>query len=84
MGVAVRLFGGVRVEFDGSPVQVGGRLPRLIIASLVLADGRALSSERLIELVWGDDPPVTARRTLQSYVAGMRRTLGGAHALSAS
>ena len=37
MGVTVGLLGGVRVTFDGSPVDVGGRRPSMVIASLALA-----------------------------------------------
>ena len=84
MAVAVGLLGGFRVAVAGVPVHVGGRLPSLVIASLVLAEQRALSSERLIELVWGDDPPATARRTLQSYVADLRGRIGERSLLTAS
>ncbi len=85
MAVAVGLLGGFRVAVDGVPVELGGRQPSLVIASLVLAERRALSFERLIDLLWGDDPPLTARRTLQSYVADIRRRLADERdALSAS
>jgi predicted ATPase/DNA-binding SARP family transcriptional activator len=48
-----------------------------VLACLALAAGRPVGVERLIDLVWGDDPPPSARRTVQSYVAGLRSALGG-------
>ncbi len=77
MTLRVELFGGVHVTTDGAPVDLGGRRPRLLLASLALADGRVVGTDRLIDLVWGDEPPPTARRTLQSYASGLRLTLGG-------
>ena len=77
MGVEVQLLGGVRATLDGVPVQLGGRRPSMVLASLALADRRVLSADRLIDLVWADNLPTTARRTLQSYVSGLRRVLGG-------
>ena len=35
-----------------------------------------LSSERLIEELWGDSPPETSRAALQVYIAGLRKALG--------
>ncbi len=77
MGVEVQLLGGVQATLDGVPVQLGGRRPSMVLASLALADRRVLSADRLIDLVWADNLPTTARRTLQSYVSGLRRVLGG-------
>jgi predicted ATPase/DNA-binding SARP family transcriptional activator len=65
------------VSWDGAPVDLGGRRPATVLACLALAAGRPVGVERLIDLVWGDDPPPSARRTLQSYVAGLRGVLGG-------
>lgn len=67
----------MRVTSDGVPVELGGRRPATVLASLALAGGRPLGVDRLIELVWGDDPPPSARRSVQSYVAGLRTALGG-------
>ena len=38
--------------------------------------GSAVPVTRLVELVWGDDPPRTAEKTLQSYVVRLRKGLG--------
>lgn len=41
-----------------------------------MAAGRIVSSDHLIEVLWGDDPPESAMNTLQSYVSRLRRLLG--------
>ena len=43
--------------------------------SLVAADGRAVSVERLIDLLWGDSPPDKVMASIQAYVANLRRIL---------
>lgn len=77
MGLAIELMGGVRATLNGVPVSLRGRRPSILLACLALADGRALAADRLIDLMWDDNPPMTARRTLQSYVSGLRRSFGG-------
>ncbi|HAS12359.1 MAG TPA: transcriptional regulator, partial [Acidimicrobiaceae bacterium] len=75
--VQVRLFGGVGATTDaGDPVDVGPAKCQLVLAALALEPGVAVPVLRLVELVWGDDAPRTAERTLQSYVARIRRGLG--------
>ena len=51
-----------------------------MLALLLLNANRVVSTERLIDELWGDSPPSTARATLQVYVAGLRKALsdGGA------
>ena len=77
MRVGVELFGGVRATVDGVEVEIGGRRPRTLLAGLALAERHVVSVDRLIDLIWEEDAPMTARRTVQSYVSGLRRVLGG-------
>jgi predicted ATPase/DNA-binding SARP family transcriptional activator len=73
----IRLFGGVGAVTDtGVPVDVGPPKSQALLAALALSAGKAVPVWRLVELVWGEDPPRTAERTLQSYVARLRRGLG--------
>lgn len=51
-----RVLGPVGVLVDGVPVEVGGALPR----RLVLADGMAVSDDRLALAMWDDQPPAKA------------------------
>jgi predicted ATPase/DNA-binding SARP family transcriptional activator len=75
--VQIRLFGGVSATGDGGkPVDVGPAKCQAVLAALALSPRAAVPVARLIQLVWGDDPPRTADKTLQSYVVRLRKGLG--------
>ncbi|GAA1869174.1 BTAD domain-containing putative transcriptional regulator [Asanoa iriomotensis] len=62
---------------DGRTVDVGtARKPRLMLAVLLSRAGTPVSVDSLVAALWGDDPPVSARRNVQLYVHRLRRTLG--------
>jgi DNA-binding SARP family transcriptional activator len=73
--LTVHLLGPVEVRRDGEPLDLGGPQPRAVIAHLALDAGRVVSVERLVDRLWGDDPPRTPLGTLQSYVSRLRRCL---------
>ncbi len=73
----VRVFGGVAACDDaGEPLDVGPAKCQLVLAALAVEAGHPVPVSRLVELVWGEEAPRTAERTLQSYVARIRRGLG--------
>jgi predicted ATPase/class 3 adenylate cyclase len=75
--VEIRLFGGVRVTGDtGSAADVGPAKCQTVLAALALSAGSAVPVSRLVELVWGPEPPRTAGKTLQSYVTRLRKGVG--------
>jgi basic membrane lipoprotein Med (substrate-binding protein (PBP1-ABC) superfamily)/DNA-binding SARP family transcriptional activator len=55
---------------------LGGPKQRLVIALLLAEPNSTVSVERLIDGIWGETPPETARHTLQSYVSELRKALG--------
>ncbi len=57
------------------PVNVGGRQPKAILASLLLARGMVVSEDRIIEAVWNGRPPPSARQALHTYIRHLRRAL---------
>ncbi|WP_216206218.1 AfsR/SARP family transcriptional regulator [Amycolatopsis aidingensis] len=73
-----RLLGPMEAVGATGPVALRGVKPRALLAALLLERGRTVPVDRLIEVVWGDDPPPTARAVLQTYVATLRRTLNDA------
>jgi hypothetical protein len=76
-GLRIRLLGGVEaVTGHGESVDLGPAKCRVLLAALALSPGVAVPVWRLVELVWGADPPDTAARTLQSYIARLRKSLG--------
>src|SRR5687768_6600875 len=73
-----RLLGPVEVtDGDGHVIDVGGSKPRLVLVQLLLNPGRIVSTDALVDVLWGEDAPPTARRSLQSHVARLRAALGG-------
>ncbi|HEX6418074.1 MAG TPA: BTAD domain-containing putative transcriptional regulator [Acidimicrobiales bacterium] len=70
-----RLLGNLEVVVDGAPVDVGGTQPRTVLAMLLVAGGRVVPAESIIEALWGEDPPDSAAGTLQSYMSRLRRAL---------
>jgi DNA-binding SARP family transcriptional activator len=58
----VRVLGTIEVVDGGRTIAVGSSKQRLLLALLAAADG-PLSPDRLIEGLWGEEPPPTARAT---------------------
>ncbi|WP_460367166.1 AfsR/SARP family transcriptional regulator, partial [Actinocorallia lasiicapitis] len=72
-----RVLGSLRVMCDGVPVEVGSAPKvRLVLAALLARGDRRASLGWLETVVWGEDPPRSARRNLQLYVYQLRRVLG--------
>jgi DNA-binding SARP family transcriptional activator len=71
-----RLCGPLSVWRNGRPVEIPQAKHRVVLAALLLRVGRTVTAEELIQCLWGDRPPVTARKTLQGYIARLRKTLG--------
>ena len=78
-----RLLGPLEVVDDaGAPVDIRGRQSRILISMLLVAEGRPVAIETIVDTIWGDDPPPSATGTLQTYVSRMRRALQGGPELS--
>ncbi|MDH3730072.1 MAG: winged helix-turn-helix domain-containing protein, partial [Acidimicrobiia bacterium] len=72
----VLVLGPVEVERAGELLSIGGRRARSILAALVISLRHAVSDDRLIEAVWGDEPPESARASVQSHISRLRGVLG--------
>lgn len=81
--VHVELLGPLQVRVRGELVAPGGPKLRAIIAMLALAGGRIVSVDDLLEGVWGEDLPATARNTLQYHVGVLRKALAAYDAADA-
>ncbi|MGK5173307.1 BTAD domain-containing putative transcriptional regulator, partial [Geodermatophilus sp. CPCC 205761] len=71
----IGLLGASTASVDGAPLDLGGPRQRAVLTVLVLARGEVVAVERLIEAVWGEDPPEDAVGALQAYVSHLRRRL---------
>jgi DNA-binding SARP family transcriptional activator/ABC-type glycerol-3-phosphate transport system substrate-binding protein len=70
------LLGPLEARDDGSPLPLGGPKQRVVLAHLLLQANRVVTAERLIDAIWGEEPPETARNTLQTYIRHLRRIVG--------
>ena len=76
--VTIRLFGPISVEAGArrlGPRDFGGARPKQVLEILLSARGRLVPSDRLAELLWGDEPPDNAVGSLQTFVSVLRRHL---------
>ena len=72
-----RLLGPLEVLGDDSaPIPLGGKRPRALLALLLLHPNAVVLTDRLIDGVWGEDPPASAQSALQVHIHALRKTLG--------
>ena len=71
-----RILGPLEVLDDGRTLDLGGAKQRAALAVLALHANRVVAHERLIEALWDEEPPDTARKALQVYVSQLRKVLG--------
>jgi len=74
--VELRILGPVEVVADGREVGLGGRKQRSLLALLVVHRNESVSTDRLVDELWGEHPPETAAKTVQVYVSQLRKLLG--------
>ena len=70
-----RLLGPVEVQIDGRTVELGGPKQRAVLARLLLDAGRVVSTDQLLDAVWGEDQPPSVLGSLQNYISNLRRLL---------
>ncbi len=60
---------------EGGELQIPARKERALLAFLALRAGSVVSAAELTRALWGDEPPRSATKTLQTYVSALRRVL---------
>src|SRR5215207_1697835 len=72
-----RILGPLEVaDDDDRTLVIGAGRQRQLLAVLLLHANEFVASERLIEELWGEQPPETAAKALQGYISQLRKTLG--------
>ena len=71
-----RILGPLEVLVDGGALDLGGPKQRALLAFLVIEANRVVSSDRLIDALWEEEPPETVQKALQVYVSQVRKVLG--------
>lgn len=75
MALSYGILGPLGVWRDGEPVTFRAAKQRMLLAVLLLHPS-GVTRDRLIDSLWGEQPPAGARNTLQVYVSSLRRALG--------
>jgi DNA-binding SARP family transcriptional activator len=70
------VLGPLEVESEDGRLTLGGARQRAVLAMLVLHVNEVVPRDRLLEGVWGGNPPDTAASALQGYVSALRKALG--------
>lgn len=70
-----RILGPLEAWTGERQLPLGGPRQRALLAILLLRANEAVSTDRLIDELWGERPPATAANTVQVYVSQLRKTL---------
>jgi DNA-binding SARP family transcriptional activator len=65
------------VSLDGRLILLGAAKQRALLAMLALRPNERVSARRLIEGLWGEEPPASAPKMVQLYVSQLRKLLEG-------
>jgi DNA-binding SARP family transcriptional activator/basic membrane lipoprotein Med (substrate-binding protein (PBP1-ABC) superfamily) len=69
------VLGPLHAEAGETAVELGGRKQRAVLAALLLRAGEVVPDDRLIDDVWGEQPPAAVGHSLEAYVSNLRRVL---------
>ena len=72
-----RILGPLEALNEGRAVALGGSKQRAVLALLLVHANETLSTDRLIDELWGERPPALPAKTLQMHISRLRRVLGG-------
>jgi DNA-binding SARP family transcriptional activator len=71
-----RILGPLEVLDEGRAITLGGAKQRALLALLLLHANETLSTDRLIDELWGEHPPANAAKTVQMQISRLRKALG--------
>lgn len=71
-----RVLGPVEVVEEDHPLVLGGPQQRALLAVLLVHRGEPVSSDRLMDELWGEQAPASAIKIVQGYVSNLRKVLG--------
>jgi DNA-binding SARP family transcriptional activator len=71
----INLLGPVEIEVAGAGRAIASAKERTLLAALAVRCGQIASADHLIDVLWGQEPPPSARTTLRGYIRRLRRRL---------
>ncbi len=78
------ILGPLEARLDGRELPLGGTKQRALLALLLLQRNEVVSTDRLIDGLWGERPPATALKVVHTYVSRLRRLLGSGRLVTRS
>ena len=76
-----RILGPLEVGEQGRPLSLGGARQRAVLALLLTRANEVVSTDRLIDELWGERPPKAAANALQYHVSRLRKLLGSSEVI---
>ena len=73
----LRILGPLEVREAGEPLALGGVQQRAVLAMLALHLNEVVSTDFLVDGLWGDRPPASALNIVQGYISRLRKALQG-------
>jgi DNA-binding SARP family transcriptional activator len=74
-GMDFRILGPLEVLDEGRTVALGGSRQRALLAFLLLHANETLTTDRLVDELWGDRPSATAAKNVQVHISRLRKAL---------
>jgi DNA-binding SARP family transcriptional activator len=74
--LSFQLLGPLDISANGDAIQLDRQMPRTLLALLLVCAGEFVLSDWLVDELWTDEPPETARASLQNFVCQLRKVLG--------
>ena len=73
------VLGPLEIVRQGRTMELGTGKQRTLVAALLLHANEVVSTDRLIDALWGEKAPATAPKIVQGYVSRLRKVLEGEH-----
>jgi predicted ATPase/DNA-binding SARP family transcriptional activator len=75
-GMEIRILGPIEAYADGDALPLGGMRERALLTLFALSPGETISTDRLIDQLWGEDLPTNPSNALQALISRLRRAIG--------
>jgi DNA-binding SARP family transcriptional activator/basic membrane lipoprotein Med (substrate-binding protein (PBP1-ABC) superfamily) len=73
----LRVLGPLEARLGGESIELGGAKQRAVLATLLLRPSEVVSTERLVDEIWGEAPPASADHSLEVYISRLRQLFNG-------
>jgi len=71
----IRVLGPVEVTVDGEKAPLGGPKQRAVLAMLISRVGQVVTTDEIVDGVWGEEPPGAILASIHTYVSNLRTSI---------